>query len=579
MRFAVHTLIACFSLVVATVDVSAQPMKESYPVHPDSKVKPGVPQGKVTGPFSWKSEIFPGTVRDYWVYVPSQYDPAKEACVMIVQDGLGKAKGWKVPTILDNLIHEGAVPVQIGIFVSPGVVPAPDADSQPRFNRSFEYDGMGDRYARFLIEEILPAVQKDYNLSKNPNDYLIAGSSSGAIAAFNAAWERPDHFRRVFSSVGTFVGLRGGNEFPILVRKHETKPIRIFLQDGENDLDIYGGSWWHSNLQMLSALKYSGYDVKHVWGEGGHNGKHSTAILPDALRWLWHDYPEAITAGTPLNRRTQLLIPGEDWELVSEDHKFTEGPAVNEHGEVFFTDIPNSRIHKIANDGTVSVFKEKSPGANGLMFGSDGKLYACQNGSQKIVRYDADGNEEVVVEGVSSNDILILPKFGYFTDPKNKKVWMFTFDGEKREVDSGIEFPNGVIASPDQSLLTVSDTRGRFTYSYQIQLDGDLKHKQVYGHLHLPDETGQSGADGMAVDTEGRTYVTTRVGLQVLDQLGRVHVIIRKPQAAWLSNVVFAGKNGDILYVTCGDKVYRRKVNATGVTPWKAAVKPPKPRL
>jgi sugar lactone lactonase YvrE/enterochelin esterase-like enzyme len=579
MRFAVHTLIACFSLVVATVDVSAQPMKESYPVHPDSKVKPGVPQGKVTGPFSWKSEIFPGTVRDYWVYVPSQYDPAKEACVMIVQDGLGKAKGWKVPTILDNLIHEGAVPVQIGIFVSPGVVPAPDADSQPRFNRSFEYDGMGDRYARFLIEEILPAVQKDYNLSKNPNDYLIAGSSSGAIAAFNAAWERPDHFRRVFSSVGTFVGLRGGNEFPILVRKHETKPIRIFLQDGENDLDIYGGSWWHSNLQMLSALKYSGYDVKHVWGEGGHNGKHSTAILPDALRWLWHDYPEAITAGTPLNRRTQLLIPREDWELVSEDHKFTEGPAVNEHGEVFFTDIPNSRIHKIANDGTVSVFKEKSPGANGLMFGSDGKLYACQNGSQKIVRYDADGNEEVVVEGVSSNDILILPKFGYFTDPKNKKVWMFTFDGEKREVDSGIEFPNGVIASPDQSLLTVSDTRGRFTYSYQIQLDGDLKHKQVYGHLHLPDETGQSGADGMAVDTEGRTYVTTRVGLQVLDQLGRVHVIIRKPQAAWLSNVVFAGKNGDILYVTCGDKVYRRKVNATGVTPWKAAVKPPKPRL
>jgi sugar lactone lactonase YvrE len=183
------------------------------------------------------------------------------------------------------------------------------------------------------------------------------------------------------------------------------------------------------------------------------------------------------------------------------------------------------------------------------------------------------------VEGVSSNDVLILPEFGYFTDPKNKKVWKFTFDGQKTEVDSGIEFPNGVIASPDQSLLTVSDTRGRFTYSYQIQADGSLKHRQVYGHLHLPDETGQSGADGMAVDTEGRTYVTTRVGLQVLDQLGRVHFIIRKPQDAWLSNVVFAGENNDILYVTCGDKVYRRKINATGVIPWKAAIKPPKPRL
>ncbi|MDG2390884.1 MAG: SMP-30/gluconolactonase/LRE family protein [Planctomycetaceae bacterium] len=579
MRFLVCPVVLCCCLAVVSSEIFAQPPKESYPVHPDSKVKPGVPQGKVTGPFSWKSKIFPGTVRDYWVYVPSQYDSTKEACVMIVQDGLGKAKGWKVPTILDNLIHEGAVPVQIGIFISPGVVPAPNADAQPRFNRSFEYDGVGDRYARFLIDEILPAVKKDYNLSDNPNDYLLAGSSSGAIAAFNAAWERPDHFRRVFSSVGTFVGLRGGNEFPILVRKHETKPIRVFLQDGSNDLDIYGGSWWHSNLQMLSALKYSGYGVNHVWGEGGHNGKHSTAILPDALRWLWHDYPKPITAGTPPNRRTQLLIPGEDWELVSEGHKFTEGPAVNEEGEVFFTDIPNSTIHKVANDGTVSVFKEKSPGVNGLMFGADGKLYACQNGRQRIVRYDADGNEEIVVEGVSSNDILVLPEFGYFTDPKNQKVWMFTFDGEKREVDSGIEFPNGVIASPDQSLLTVSDTRGRFTFSYQIQPDGTLKHKQVYGHLHLPEETGQSGADGMAVDTEGRTYVTTRVGLQVLDQLGRVHVIIRKPQDAWLSNVVFAGNIRDILYVTCGGKVYRRKVNATGVTPWKAAIKPPKPQL
>ncbi|MBD3672274.1 MAG: SMP-30/gluconolactonase/LRE family protein [Planctomycetaceae bacterium] len=570
------SLVCALSLFASTV--SAQP-QESYPPHPDSQKKPGVPEGEILGPFQWKSEIFPGTVRDYAIYVPKQYDPSKKTCVMIVQDGLRKAQGWKVPTILDNLIHEGAIPVQIGIFVSPGVVPAPHENAQPRFNRSFEYDGMGDRYARFLIEEMLPLVNKDYNLSDDPNDYLIAGSSSGAIAAFTAAWERPDHFRRVFSSVGTFVGLRGGNEYPIMIRKHETKPIRIFLQDGSNDLNIYAGSWWHSNLQMLSALKFSGYDVKHVWGEGGHNGKHSTAILPDAIRWLWRDYPEPITAGAPPQRRTSLLIPGEDWELVSEGHKFTEGPAVNNQGEVFFTDIPNGKIHKIAADGTVSVFVDNSPGVNGLMFGADGKLYACQNGNQRIVRYDADGNEETVVEDAPSNDILILPEFGYFTDPGNKKLWHFTFDGRKTLVDEGIEFPNGVIASPDQTLLTVSDTRGRFTYSYQIQSDGTLQHKQAYGHLHLPDETGQSGADGMAVDTEGRTYVTTRVGLQVLDQLGRVHFIIRKPQMAWLSNVVFGGPNFDVLYVTCGDKVYRRKINATGVNPWQAAVKPPKPRL
>ena len=256
----------CICFLSSTI--SAQP-QESYPPHPDSIEKEGVPKGEVKGPFQWESKIFPGTVREYWVYVPKQYDASQPACVMIVQDGLRKAQGWKIPTVLDNLIHERAVPVQIGIFVSPGVVPAPDENAQPRHNRSFEYDGMGDRYARFLIEEILPAVKKDYSLSDDPNDYLIAGSSSGAIAAFTAAWERPDQFRRVFSSVGTFVGLRGGNEYPILIRKHETKPIRVFLQDGSNDLDIYGGSWWHSNQQMLSALKFSGYDVMHVWGEGG----------------------------------------------------------------------------------------------------------------------------------------------------------------------------------------------------------------------------------------------------------------------------------------------------------------------
>ena len=570
-------LLVC-SLSLFHSSASAQP-KESYPPHPDSQKKPGVPEGKIHGPFQWKSEIFPGTVREYAVYVPQQYNPDQKACVMIVQDGLRKAQGWKVPTILDNLIHEGAIPIQIGIFISPGVVPAPHENAQPRFNRSFEYDGLGDRYARFLIEEMIPAVRKDYNLSHDPNDYLIAGSSSGAIAAFTAAWERPDQFRRVFSSVGTFVGLRGGNEYPIMIRKHETKPIRIFLQDGSNDLNIYGGSWWHSNLQMLSALQFSGYDVKHIWGEGGHNGKHSTAILPDAIRWLWRDYPDPIVAGTPPERRTSLLIPGEDWELVSEGHGFTEGPAVNDRGEVFFTDIPNGKIHKVDAEGKVSLFVDNSPGVNGLMFGADGNLYACQNGNQRIVRYDARGNEETVVENAPSNDILILPEFGYFTDPKNKKLWHFTFDGKKTLVDEGIEFPNGVIASPDQTLLTVSDTRGRFTYSYQIQSDGTLKHKQVYGHLHLPDETGQSGADGMAVDTEGRTYVTTRVGLQVLDQLGRVHFIIRKPQSGWISNVVFGGPNRDILYVTCGDKIYRRKIAATGVDPWKAAIKPPKPRL
>ncbi len=553
--------------------------QENYPPHPDSQLRADVRQGETTGPFSWNSQVFPGTVRDYWIYVPAQYDGTKPACLMVVQDGLNRAKGWNLTTVMDNLIHQGEMPVTIGIFIDPGIVPAPHDNAQPRFNRSFEYDSMGDRYVRFLLEEILPEVGKTYRLSDDPNDRAIAGASSGAICAFTAAWERPDAFRRVLSTIGTYVGLRGGNEYPTLVRKTEPKPIRVFLQDGSNDLNLYGGDWWTANQDMLSALKFAGYDVHHAWGEGGHNGKHAAAIMPDALRWLWRDYPKPITVGKGAPRRTDILIPGEDWQVVSAGHKFTEGPAVNEKGEVFFTDIPNDRIHKIGLDGQVTVFVEHSAKSNGLMFSPDGYLYACQNGNQRIVRYDAEGHEETVVEDAPCNDLVVLPRGGYYTDPGNGKVWHVDDDGQRRVVDDSIERPNGIITSADQTLLHVADTRGRFVYSFQIQPDGSLAHGQRYGYLHCPDETSESGADGMTVDTEGRLYVTTRIGLQVLDQLGRVHLIIRKPQNEWLSNVVFGGPELDTLYATCGDKVYRRKMKAKGVVPWREPVKPPRPHL
>ncbi|QDT34320.1 SMP-30/gluconolactonase/LRE family protein [Thalassoglobus polymorphus] len=565
------------TLLVCNATLFAQD-KQTLPE--DSKYHDGVPKGEIIGPIKWESKIFPGTVRDYWLYVPEQYNKEKPACLFIAQDGLNRAKGWHIPEILDNLIHKNEVPVQIGIFISPGVVPAANSNAQARFNRSFEYDALGDRYARFLIEEIIPEVKKSYNISDDPNDRAIAGASSGAICAFTAAWERPDQFRRVLSTIGTYVGLRGGDAYPVLIRKHEPKPLRVFLSDGRNDLNLYGGEWFVANQAMLSALEFSGYEVEHRWGDGGHNSKHAVQIMPDAMRWLWKNYPEPIQAGTTENRRTDLLIPNENWEAVSSGHRFTEGPVANDMGELFFTDIPNGSIHKISADGTVSTFAENSPGVNGLMFGPDGKLYACQNGNKQIVRYTMSGEMEAVCKGVESNDLVVLHDgSGYFTDPNNKKVWRFSPDGKTSVVDTGIERPNGVIVSPDQTLLTVSDTAGRFTYSFQIQPDGKLAHKQAYGHLHLPDSTGNSGADGMTVDTEGRLYVTTRQGLQVLDQPGRVHLIIDKPQDGWLSNVVFGGKNFDTLYVTCGDKVFKRRVKATGVQPWKAPVKPPKPRL
>jgi gluconolactonase len=589
MNFFRHT--ASFYLCAVLCAAAA----DDYKLGPDSMPKSGVPQGKVTK-HSWKSEIFPGTERDWWIYVPAQYTPATPACVMIFQDGGGYVSTngqWRVPTVFDNLIHNKEMPVTIGIFINPGVVPPIQSNALPRFNRSYEYDGLGDQYARFLLEEILPEVTKNYNITTNATGRAIAGASSGAICAFTAAWERPDAFGKVFSTIGTYVGLRGGNDYPTLIRKTEPKPIRVFLQDGSGDLNIYGGDWWVANQDMLSALKFAGYDVKHEWGDGGHNGKHGGSIFPDAMRWLWRDYPvgSALRADRPGPRAASsdprsihpvlnVLDPASNWEMVSAGHRFTEGPIANEKGELFFTDIPNNRIHKVAVDGKVTVFAEETGGANGLKFGPDGKLYACANSKRQIVAYEPDGTAKMVAEPVNSND-LAIDQHGniYFTDPANKQVWFVSKSGEKRVVDRGIRQPNGIALTPDQSLLLVADTAGQFVYSFQIQLDGSLAHKQRYFHLHLPDGATESGADGMTVDTNGTLYVTSAVGLQFCDQAGRVNGIISKPQKAWLSNATFGGPDLTWLYVTCGDKVYRRKTKTQGLLSWKAPLLPRAPRL
>ncbi|TAL04110.1 MAG: gluconolactonase [Verrucomicrobia bacterium] len=557
---------------------------DDYQLGPDSQAQPGVPQGMVEKFTFVASKIFPGTARDCWIYVPAQYDAAKPACVMIFQDGGGYVTtngGWRVPVVFDNLIARKEMPVTIGVFINPGVVPAANSNSLSRFNRSFEYDGLGDRYARFLLEEILPEVARKYNLATDANSRAIAGASSGAICAFTAAWERPDAFARVFSTIGTYVGLRGGNEYPTLIRKTAPKPLRVFLQDGSGDNNSYGGNWWLANQEMLSALEFAGYEVNHIWGDGAHSSKHGGSILPDALRWLWKDYPAPIKAGIGSKQPLMdVLIAGEEWQLVADGFKFTEGPAVNEEGEVFFTDIPNNRIHKIGLDGKVSVFAENTSGANGTMFGPDGNLYACQNGDKKIVRYDADGKKTVITEAMDSNDLCVSHDGKiYVTDPPHKQVWLITSTGEKRVVDSGITFPNGVRFTPDQSLLLVADMRGQFVCSFQIEPDGSLTNKQPYFHLHIPDGAPDSGADGMTLDSAGRLYVATRMGVQICDQAGRVIGIIPRPQEKGLSNAAFGGEKFDELFVTSGDKIFKRKTKAHGALSFQPPIKPVPPKL
>jgi enterochelin esterase-like enzyme len=261
---------------------------EVYTTQPDSQPDPSVPKGKLTQMPKWKSHIFEGTSRDWWVYVPAQYTPEKPACVMIFQDGAGY-KDF-VPTVFDNLIARGDMPPTVGIFIQPGTFQG------GRSNRSFEYDTLSDQYARFLLEEILPEVEKTTKLSHDPAARAIAGISSGGICAWTVAWERPQEFSKVLSWVGSFTNIasgktvrEGGHNYEALIRKTPKKPIRVFLQDGSNDLDNANGNWPLANQTMAKSLKFAGYDYKFVYGEGFHSNRHGRAILPESLRWLWSD--------------------------------------------------------------------------------------------------------------------------------------------------------------------------------------------------------------------------------------------------------------------------------------------------
>lgn len=287
-------------LALATPLLAAEPKAPSpddqyKKLTPASEEQPGVPKGTLTE-HEWNdSKVFPGTVRKYSIYVPKQYDGKTPAAVYISQDGVL----YKAPTVFDNLIHKKEMPVTIGIFIRPGTKPlkpgevAPkraDGKAAPPSNRSFEYDSLGDQYARFLLDEILPEVGKKLNLSKDPDQRCIAGSSSGGICAWTVCWERPNEFRKCFTTVGSFTNIRGGNAYPDLVRKAEKKPIRIFQQDGSNDIVNQFGSWPEANKAMAAALKEKGYDHEFVFGEGVHSGNHGTQLFPEAMRWLWRDW-------------------------------------------------------------------------------------------------------------------------------------------------------------------------------------------------------------------------------------------------------------------------------------------------
>jgi enterochelin esterase family protein len=280
-------------------------------------------QGRLEGPFEFHSQVLAGTVRRYWVFVPPGYDPAVAASLLVFQDGQRATNPdgpLRVQQVLEQLVAEGALPPTIGVFVTPGNLSEHYPDNLGMSNpdhRAAEYDSLSDNYSRMLLDELLPQIGRSYRISEDPAQRVIGGTSSGAIAAFTVAWRHPEAFGKVISLIGSYVSIGfqepsaangmqwvpGGQDYPALIRRSGIRPLKIFLQDGANDLDNEWGDWYLANQQMVKAMNYANrvadergdagprYEVWPVWTGGGHSDADGGALLPDALRWLWSEVP------------------------------------------------------------------------------------------------------------------------------------------------------------------------------------------------------------------------------------------------------------------------------------------------
>ena len=552
-----------------------------YPLTEDSKPHAGVPKGEVMKFTFDRAKIFPGTTRDYSVYVPRQYDPAKPACVYVNQDGVQ----FNAPAVFDKLIAKNEMPVTHRRVRHAGRVKARDTQRARPLQSQLRIRRPGRRLrpvpARRTVarsrERRPPPTAAPIRLSHDGNDRCIGGASSGAICAFTAAWERPDAFRRVFSAIGTYVGLRGGNVYPTLIRKFEPKPLRVFLQDGSHDLNIYGGDWWMANQEMERALTFAGYEVNHAWGDGGHDGKHATEIFPDAMRWLWKDWPAPVKAGAGSQQLQEILIPGEDWQLVAEGYKFTEGPAVNARARSSSTTSRHSKTYKIGLDGKVSVVPRRHE--KGQRPGVRPRRPALRRRRRRRTRSSpttptakptviAERHSAATTWSSAHDGSMLRHRTPAATAPSRARSGTSAPSGEKQVVDTGLQVRqrHHALARPVAALRRRQPHRTGSTATRSSPTARCRTSSATY-HLHVPDTADDSGADGMRVDRDGRLYVATRMGIQVCDQAGRVNCIIPTPNGK-VANLCFGGGTFDTLFATCGDKVFKRKLKVKGALPF-----------
>jgi sugar lactone lactonase YvrE len=370
--------------------------------------------------------------------------------------------------------------------------------------------------------------------------------------------------------------MRGGHEYPALIRKTDPQPIRIFLEDGSTDAwNPLFGSWFDANLNMESALTFAGYDVAHAWGTHGHDGRPGQVIFPDVMRWLWRDYPAPVGSGISQNSTLQeITLPGEPWRKISQAFRDAAGLAADAKGDAYLSDSPSAAIYRINGDGEPSVFLRQKGSIAGEAFGPDGTLYAAVPGEKKIVALSPQGRSRTVAEGIAARGIVVTHSGAvYVSEPGEhsdmpSRVWQIGSSGKKL-LDQGLASASGVAFSPDGSLFYVAEKTTKWVYSYVVQPDGLLRDKQSYFWLHMTDIPNDSGAEDLAVDTHGNLYVATRMGIQVCDQNGRVRAILPLPTPCGpVRSLCFAGEHFDVLYVTDGTHVFKRRLKVRGFAPW-----------
>lgn len=548
--------------------------QQQYPIHYDAIENPSVPKGIISGPFYNYSKVLKGTVHEYWIYVPQQYSNQKANQLTVVFDGINMAKNWNLPTVFDNLISKNEIPVTIGLFISPGIKTAKTDNVFNKPNRSVEYDGTGSLLPDIIMTEIIPAIMKQYAIAANNN--LVMGNSSGGNAAFNMAWERSDFFQRVYSGIGSFTGLRSGEDFPVLIRKTEQKPIRIFLQDGSKDLNNFSGEWFAVNQHMLSSLQWAGYEVNHAWGDDGHNPKHGAAIMPDILRWLWKDFPTPIVVGKNSKSDFNFLQPDEKWKLIKEFDENISSLTTDLSGELLIASGKDIWLHDLNNSFTKKYQLPKQIVA--ISSTASGSYLYSLEGEQSVQLRNVENKVLQTFSGIYADDLLCYGDGFYWTNKKQKTIGRLDFKTKQKSIYSFQSIPTGLSLHPEKSFLYANRQMNKLGSLFTVDSLFELSDEQAYLHYQLvyPNYNVQPGK--MIVDTNNYVITCTDIGLQVADQLGRTNLIIPLPQNEKPATLALAGRNRNTLYASSGNKLYARIVKSQGFLPQGKTVKPPRPQ-